>query len=173
MLPSILPMRTRLFLASLAIPFASAVVNAQPVTMVYRLGHDTLAIEQFTHTNNRITGEMVVRVPGPVSRVKYDVAVGSDGRPLTAIITRLQADGSPPVAGAREYRIKITADSAYRETVFADSTSRVAFAVKKAMINFPVYVYGPTELLAALKKGGTAVDSLPAIGINGGVQYTG
>ncbi|MEP6763170.1 MAG: DUF2911 domain-containing protein [Gemmatimonadaceae bacterium] len=166
-------MRTQLFLASLAIPFASVVALAQPATMVYRLGPDTLAVEQYTHANNRITGEMVVRVPGPVARVKYDVAVGADGRPMTAIITRMQADGSPPVAGAREYRIRITADSAYRETVFADSTSRVALAVKKAMINFPVYVYGPSELLSALKKGGTPMDSVPAIGVGGGVQFTG
>jgi hypothetical protein len=85
----------------------------------------------------------------------------------------MQADGSPPAAGAREYRIRITADSAYRETVFADSTSRVAFAVKKAMINFPVYVYGPSELLAALRKAGTPIDSVPAIGVGGGVQFTG
>jgi len=40
------------------------------------------------------------------------------------------------------------------------------------MVNFPVFIYGPTELLAALRKG-NAADSLPAIGQAGGLGFTG
>ena len=59
-----------------------------------------------------------------------------------------------------------------REVVRADSTSRTAFAVRGAMIAFPVYVYGPTELLSSLQRRGPA-DSMPALGLNGGVGFIG
>ena len=168
-------MRTPLFIATVAFAFSlpATIAASQPATMVYRLGTDTLAIEQFTHTANKLTGEMVQRSGGAVVRVKYDLTLGADGRPIAATISRTQADGTPVTNAAREYRFKITADSIIRETVFVDSTPRRAFAASKALINFPVFIYGPTEVLAALKKAGTAVDSLPALGLAGGLQYTG
>jgi len=67
----------------------------------------------------------------------------------------------------------VTADSIVRETVFADSTPRRAFAAKQAMINFPTFIYGPTELLAGLAKTKAAVDSLPALGLTGNLGLTG
>jgi hypothetical protein len=60
-----------------------------------------------------------------------------------------------------------------REAVFADSTPRRAFAAKQAMINFPTFIYGPTELLAGLAKSKAAVDSIPALGLAGNLGFTG
>jgi hypothetical protein len=57
--------------------------------------------------------------------------------------------------------------------VWADSTQRRAFAAKQALINFPLYVYGPAELLASIKRAGGATDSIPALGLTGNLGYTG
>jgi hypothetical protein len=146
---------------------------AQSASIVYRLGKDTVAIEQFTRTASKMSGEMVSRAGAAVVRVTYDMTLGSDGRPTAATITRLNGDGTPIANGPTSNRYRFTADSAIRESVFPDSVQRRAFPIGKAMVNFPVYVYGPTELLAALRKNGTAVDSLPALGLAGNPGFTG
>ena len=159
---------TLLALAASAMPLA-----AQPASLVYRLGKDTLAIEQFTRTATGMTGEMVQRSGAAVVRYAYSLTLGKDGRPTAATLKRMQADGSVAANAPSEARFRMGADSIVREVVFADSTQRRAFAAKQAMVNFPVFVYGPTELLAAIRKAGGAVDSLPALGLAGGLGYTG
>jgi hypothetical protein len=71
-----------------------------------------------------------------------------------------------------ETRFTVFADSIVREVVRADTVGRNAFSVRGAMIAFPVYVYGPTEVLAALQRRGPA-DSMPALGISGGPGFIG
>lgn len=146
---------------------------AQPASFVYRLGVDTLAIEQYTRTATGMTGEMVQRSGGAVALTKYTITLGKDGRPTAANIKRLQPNGNPFPNAPTETRFVLRADSAIREVVFTDSVQRRAFAAKGAMVNFPVFVYGPMELLAAMRKSGAKVDSLPAIGAGGGLAYTG
>lgn len=160
---------TIVVLASLA----TAPLAAQPASMVYRLGKDTVAIEQFTRIASGMTGEMVQRSGAAVVRVSYSLTLGKDGRPTAATLKRMQGDGSIAPNTPSEYRFTFKPDSVVRETVFADSTQRRAFAAKNALINFPVYVCGPIELLAAMKKSGTPVDSIPALGLAGGMGYTG
>jgi hypothetical protein len=154
----------------LLVPTALA---AQSASIVYRLGKDTVAIEQFTRTSTSLSGEMVQRSGVAVARVRYTMALGKDGRPTTASIIRLNGDGSLPPNTPKDTRFTITADSIIREMVFADSVSRRAFAARQAFVNFPVFVYGPMEVLAAIRKSGGSVDSLPALGVNGNVGYTG
>lgn len=152
---------------------AAGPLAAQQASLVYRLGKDTIAIEQWTRTANALSGEMVQRSGAAVVRVQYRLALGRDGRPTGASIVRLNADGSAPANAPRETRFSIGADSIVREVVFADSTQRRAFAATGAMINFPVFIYGPTELLATIRRGGGNVDSLPALGAAGGLGFTG
>ena len=152
---------------------ASLSLSAQTASVVYRLGADTVAIEQYTRTATKLTGEMVQRSGAAVVRITYDMTVGSDGRPTAATITRLNGDGSPVANIAGTTRFRFTADSAIRENVFADSVQRRAYPVGRAFVNFPTFVYGPTELLAALRKSGTAVDSIPALGLAGNPGMTG
>ncbi|MEP6835296.1 MAG: DUF2911 domain-containing protein [Gemmatimonas sp.] len=158
------------FSIALATP---SLLAAQTASIVYKLGTDTVAIEQYTRAGNKISGQMVQRNGPTVARVDYDITVGADGRPASANITRFNGDGTPVANSFTTSRFKFTADSAIRENVFPDSVQRRAFAVSRAMVNFPTFVYGPTELLVAMKKGGSAIDSLPAIGINGNVGMTG
>ena len=147
--------------------------SAQQASVVYRLGKDTVAIEQYTRTATGMTGEMVQRSGAAVARYQYTITLAKNGRPTTASIKRLNADGSLPPNTPSDTRFTVTADSIVRETVFADSTPRRAFAAKQAMINFPTFIYGPTELLAGLAKSKAAVDSLPALGLTGNLGLTG
>ncbi|MEP6618869.1 MAG: DUF2911 domain-containing protein [bacterium] len=147
--------------------------SAQATSFVYRLGTDTVAIDQYTRTATRLSGEMVQRSGPAVFRVVYDMTIGPDGRPTAANITRLNGDGTAVANAPTTTRFRFTADSAVRENVFPDSVQRRGFAMGHAFVNFPTYVYGPTELLAALKQKGVAVDSLPALGIAGGPGMTG
>ena len=148
-------------------------LQAQQASLVYTLGRDTIAIEQWTRTATALSGEMVQRSGAAVARVQYRVSLGRDGRPTGGTIARLNGDGTLPANAPKETRFSITADSIVREVAFADSTQRRAFAAKGAMISFPVFVYGPMELLAAVRRGGGNADSIPALGAAGGLGYTG
>ena len=149
-----------------------AAASAQQAVLVYRLGKDTLAVERYTRTPAGISGEMAQRSGAAVTRFTYEMAIDKDGRPKSASLTRSLGDGTPQPGVPREVRFTFGRDSVVREAVFADSTQRRAFASTRTMVNFPVYIYGPTELLAALRKG-NAADSLPAIGQGGGIGFTG
>ncbi|MCA0376772.1 MAG: DUF2911 domain-containing protein [Gemmatimonadetes bacterium] len=165
--------RPRFWAMAAALVVPSASLAAQPASLVYRLGRDTVAVEQFTRNTVGLTGEMVQRNGAVVARYSYQVALGRDGRPTAATVARLQPDGTPVSTGVRETRFTITADSIVREAVFADSTQRRAFAAKGALVNFPVFVYGPTELLAVLRARKLPTDSLPALGLTGPLGMTG
>lgn len=158
-----------LTLSGAALPLA-----AQDVTLVYRLGRDTAAVEQYTHANNRIVGTSVQRAGAAVTVVRYELSYDPrDGRPTAARIARSQPDGTPVPNQPTETRFTVRRDSIVRETVRGDSIQRAAFAARGAFVAFPVYAYGPTELLAGLSRRGTRVDSLPALGLAGGPGFIG
>lgn len=150
-----------------------APLAAQAASLVYTLGKDTLAIEQWTRTATTLDGEMVQRNGAAVARIRYRFTLGRDGRIATAILARLQPDGTPFPNAASETRFSFGADSAVRETVFADSAPRRAFATRIAMPSLPTFVYGPFELLAAMRRRGAAVDSVPALGVGGAPTFVG
>ena len=150
-----------------------ALLSAQAASLTYLLGKDTLAIEQYTRTPTGITGEMVSRQGAAVVRAAYAMTLGKDGRPTSASLKRMQADGTPtsPTA-ATEFRLTFTADSVVFEAIVAAGPQARSFAVKGALVNWPVFIYGPTEVLAALRKN-ASVDSVPAIAVTGQLGYTG
>ena len=63
---------------------AAASADAQQGAMIYQLGRDTVAVEQFNRTAQRFTGEMVSRGPAAVVRFQYEIMLGADGRPTSA-----------------------------------------------------------------------------------------
>jgi DUF2911 family protein len=162
----------RLPLAALALLASAPTLGAQQATLVYKLGKDTVAIEQYTHQGNRVTGTMAQRAGAAVTIVKYELTYSADGRPTAARVARSQPDGSPVPNQPVETRFTITADSIIRETVRPDSVQRAAFGAKGATVTFPVYVYGPTEVLAAQWRK-RAADSIPALGLAGGPGFIG
>jgi hypothetical protein len=145
---------------------------AQPASFVYRLGKDTAAVEQFTRTATSVAGDMVQRNGPAIARYRYAITLGKDGRPTAALLQRLNQDGSAAPAPSTT-RFTITPDSVVREIVFADSTQRRTFAVKGAYVNWPTFIYGPTELLAGLRAKKLPVDSIPAVGSAGNQGFTG
>ncbi len=176
-------MRTVLLSAVLAASTTS--LAAQSASLVYTLGKDTVAIEQWTRSATALEGEMVQRNGAVVARVRYRFTLGRDGRPTSSSLARMQADGTPFPNVAREARFTFGADSVVRENVFADSTPRRAFAARQATMNVPTFVYGPFELLAALRRGNSGgnssgnssgnsgVDSVPALGATGVLGFVG
>src|SRR5215203_4933183 len=148
----------RVFIA-LLFAVAPSTALAQDALLVYRLGKDSLAVEQYTRNATGMSGEMVQRNGAAVVRFTYSITLGKDGRPTAATLTRMLGDGSPQAGAPREVRYSLRPDSAVREVVFADSTQRRAFAASRAMVNFPVFIYGPTELLAALDRKSTRLNS--------------
>ncbi len=141
--------------------------------MIYRLGKDTVAVEQYARTATGMTGEMVQRSGAAVVRFQYTLTLGRDGRPTAASIKRMQGDGTFAPNTPTETRFVLMTDSIVREVVFADSVQRRAFGAKQAMINFPTFIYGPTEVLSGLRKGGVSTDSMVALGMAGGLGMTG
>ena len=131
--------------------------------MVYRLGKDTVAVETFTRTPTKMTGETVVRSGGAIVRTTYDITLANN-RATSVVFRRLGADGNPPANAPVEWRFTLGTDSAKREIVWKDSTQRAAFAAANALPAFPVYTYAPFELIYAR---GVRRDSIPAIPLQG------
>lgn len=163
----------RPLLLSIALLACATPLSAQSASLVYTLGKDTVAIEQWTRSATSVDGEMVQRNGAAVARIRYRLALGRDGRPTGGELARMQADGTPFPGAAKLTRFTFTADSAVREVVFADSTQRRAFATRQATMNLPTFIYGPFEALAALRRRGAAVDSVPALGTGGNVTAIG
>ena len=151
-------------IAILAALIAAPALRAQDATIIYRLGHDTVAVEQFTRTPTRFTGETVVRSGPTVSRTQYDITLAG-GKATAAVLRRRQADGTPIPNNPLEWRFTFRADSARREIVWKDSTQTASFATPNAFVAFPVYSYAPFELVFA--RGAGARDSVLAIGLAG------
>jgi hypothetical protein len=149
---------------SLLLVATANIAVGQDATIVYRLGRDTVAVETFARSATKFTGEMVTRSGTAVARTQYDFTL-ERGRVTTAVIRRRQADGTAFPNQASEVKLTLRADSAIREIVFADSTSRRAFAAPSAFPALPVYAYAPMELIAAMGAGKR--DSVPAIGAAG------
>lgn len=147
--------------------------TAQQGSLVYRLGKDTVAAETFTRTAQRMSGDMFARNGPVINRIQYDIAIGADGRPASAIIKRRQADGTPFAGQPTETRLTFTPDSIRREIVFADSTQKRSFAAAKGWVSLPVFVYAPFELLMGARQKGASIDSITAVAMTGGPAFTG
>jgi hypothetical protein len=154
---------------ALLIVAAASQLHAQEAAIVYRLGRDTTAIEQFTRTATRLSGELLVRTPA-VRRLQYDIALGADGRPTSATIRQRQADGSVIPNAATELRITFRGDSVVRENVFADSTQRRAMSAPRAIVTLPVPAFATLELLNSLQRR-AQTDSFPAVGTGAQLTY--
>jgi hypothetical protein len=103
---------------------------AQTGGFVVTLGSDTLHVERFARTANRIDGVIVTR--SPATRVaRYSLSLAPDGTPLRYEIETRQPDGSPIVATGMRGSITYLRDSVVRETLRqAESvTHRIAAVV--------------------------------------------
>jgi len=141
----------------------AARLSAQDATIVYRLGRDTVAVEQFTRSATKFSGETVIRSGPAVTRTQYDITLAG-GKPTAMVIRRRQADGSPIPNNPLEYRFAFRPDSVRRDVVWKDSTQTMGFAAANAFVVLPVYSYAPFELIYAR---GAGRDSVPAVNLGG------
>src|SRR5690242_20652061 len=84
-------MRTLAFALALAIPPALA---AQTGQFLVRLGRDTLAIEQYSRTHDRLQGEQVLRSPRTVHRL-YSATFGPGGAIARFELVTHNVSGAP------------------------------------------------------------------------------
>jgi hypothetical protein len=91
---------------------ASGVAVNAPETgaFIARLGTDTVAVERYTRTADRIEGDIVLRTP--TTRIgHYVVMLGPDGRPTRAEYTVRRPDGSLPPNAPRSASLTFGPDS--------------------------------------------------------------
>src|SRR2546429_9440425 len=101
-------MRTAaLVILSLAIPSALAAQSGQ---FIVRLGTDTLAIEQYTRTPDRLQGEQVLRSPRTVHRL-YSATFGPGCAIARFVLVTHDMSGAPGPADSYA-TAEITSDSA-------------------------------------------------------------
>jgi hypothetical protein len=148
----------RALLLGSAIP--AATLGAQQASFIYRLGKDTVAVEQYTRTAKQLTGEVVSRTGPVVVRTQYDVTLGKYAMPTAATFKLFGADGKPIRGRPTEVRYTIVGDSAQRVIVWADSTSTRTLAAPSA-VPFVGPAYGMLEPGFLAVRGGR----MPAAGL--------
>ena len=87
-------MSPRLYSLMVAVLLAPATLHAQSGQFVVLLGRDTLAIEQYTRTADRLQGEQVVRSPRTVHRL-YTVTFGPGGATQRFELVTHNVSGAP------------------------------------------------------------------------------
>lgn len=150
-------------LTSLASPAAG-----QEAAFVVLLGKDTVAIEKYTRTATRMTGELVSRFGAAGNRVAYEVTLGSNGRPTAIVYRARPLSGTPAANQAREIRLTLVGDSVRREAVYADSTNiRMLAAARGVPSVYPAF--GLLEVaFADLRKSKATTAQMAALGTGGG-----
>jgi len=138
---------------------------AQDGVLTYRMGRDTVAIERFSRSATRFSGEMVTRRGPTVTRTSYDFTL-ANGRLTAAVFKSMQADGSPPTRGPVEQRFTFGADSVTRTVLASDGQTSQAFAAANAFPALPVYVYAPYAILNDAVRRGARGD-VPQVGLAG------
>ncbi|HEU0054167.1 MAG TPA: hypothetical protein VFQ39_13365, partial [Longimicrobium sp.] len=93
---------------------------------VVTIGRDTLAVEKFTRTADRLKGEIVSRSPRTVHRT-YDATLNPDGSVARIELTSRPLSGGPVTNGT----IVFTADSATWTVRRNDSTTTRTLAVRR------------------------------------------
>ncbi len=162
MKPGIIP---ALLLAS-AIP--TATLGAQQASFVYRLGKDTVAVEQYTRTASKLTGDVVSRTGPVVVRTQYDVTLGKYAMPTAATFKLFGADGKPIRGRPLEVRYTIVGDSAQRVIVWPDSTQARTLAAPSG-VPFVGPAYGMLEPgFLALRGGRMPAAGLTLLGVGTG-----
>jgi hypothetical protein len=141
---------------------------AQEASFVVMLGKDTIAVEKYTRSAAKMTGELASRLGAAGNRLSYEVTLGADGRPMAAIYRARPLAGTPAANQPREVRLTFVGDSVKREAVYADSTNT---RMLPAANGIP-YVYPGFGLLevafAQIRKNKLPTAAMATVGGGGG-----
>ncbi|HET7584089.1 MAG TPA: DUF2911 domain-containing protein [Gemmatimonadaceae bacterium] len=145
--------------AALALALPSTLAAQQGGTsgaFIIRLGRDTIGVEQFTSTAQRVTGDILLR--SPVARLShYDVRLDAQGNPTRVDVTLGGLNGAPRPSQPRALTITFHGDSATQVITWPDSTSTNSFAVPSATVALPTNTsYALLEpVFARMRRSGT------------------
>ncbi len=141
-------MRTvALVILSLAIP---SVLAAQSGQFIVRLGTDTLAIEQYTRTTDRLQGEQVLRSPRTVHRL-YTATFGPGGAIARFELVTHNVSGAPGPAETKA-TAEFTGDSAVVTVPRRDSTVTLRVKAGPGAVPFVGQGFGLIEEVARRAK---------------------
>lgn len=88
---------------------SAPLAGPETAAFVIRLGADTVAVERFTRTTDRLEGDLVQRSPARV--IHYTVMLDASGRPTTATYSVTRPDGSPPPNAPRSATMSFGPDT--------------------------------------------------------------
>ena len=135
---------------------------------MHRLGKDTIAVEQYTRTGNRLVGEVATRQGGAVNRIQYEVTLAADGKPTAVVYRARNAAGAVAANQPNEVRITFVGDSVKREAVYADSVNT---RVLPALLGTPLAnpAYGLYEVaFARLRRANQQSATFASVGMGAG-----
>lgn len=145
-----------------------APLAAQQTSFVYRLGKDTVFVDQFTRTATTLTGELASRLGASVLRLQYDVTVGANGRPTAVVYHVVGGDGKPLAGRPTEIRYAVAGDSVKRTIVWPDSSPTRTFAAANP-VAFGSPAYGMLELaFGAMRRGNQTAATFQVLGTASG-----
>jgi DUF2911 family protein len=138
--------------ASLGVVAAPLLAQApERAAFITRLGRDTIAVERYTRTGNRIEGDLLNRQRG-TRRIHYVLTLWDDGRLL-----RWEASSAPLAGGPGQPQgsvITFESDSAVVALKRGDSTTTLRPPLSRAVLpliflSFPLYEQGIERLVAS------------------------
>src|SRR2546423_6131062 len=140
---------------SLAIP---SPLTAQSGQFVVRLGTDTLAIEQYTRTPDRLQGEQVLRSPRTVHRL-YSATFRPGGAIARFELVTHNVSGAPGPAETKA-TAEFTGDSAVVTVPRGDSTATLPVNAGPGAVPFTGQGFGLSEeVTRRAKPAGSARDT--------------
>lgn len=119
-----------------------AVIGGTDTTTIYsRIGRDTVAVEQFVRTGNRLEGTVVSRVPR--TSITHYLAELADGRITHVRVEPLRPDRAP-ITPARFQEVTLGRDSIVFRGVRGDSVTTRTIAAPAGVVPFghPFWSYG-------------------------------
>lgn len=138
--------------------------QGETAAFVVTLGNDTLAVEKFTRTRDRITGEVVSRSPRTVTR-SYTAILNPDGTVQRLEMTSRQPGGTQPPTVSN---VEFTADSAFARIQRGDSVFnfRMAAAHPFPLVNFSHAFYEQAMMHARGLRADSVQVALVPVGAN-------
>lgn len=125
----------------------TAATPAAPITGAYimTLGRDTVAVERFTRTADRLEGDLTIRTGG-LRTTHYVMHLGPDGSVQRVETSTRPGIGSPDVPATLSQQITWSGDTIVTEQKRGDSTRVVRLAARPGTVLYMPFGYAPYQL---------------------------
>ncbi len=155
--------RTVLQAAAAALLLVPATMSAQSGVYVSRLGNDTLSVERFTRSADKVEGTIVTKSPA-TRVVKYTLMLAKDGSVTGLEQAILKSDGTPFPGQPTGIKLTIVGDTIVREMTMNGAPSIRRTMVPKGTLPALGGSYAYSELVIAQAKRSKS-DTVLSLGI--------